>query len=395
LYWRPDLDCEVLEALQALFLDRLACELPEKLAVPILQELDSVSGDEPICRRTRKAKDLEFIYRRNIVVKPVIPKLEIVPDTNLDVTAQLLALNTSAGREEVARQLTLQLSDLFQQIDPEDAIMYWHRRNEDSKVGGLLQGIVLLERALCMWITHTVLQQPTLQERCRLLEFWLDVATRCLRLRNFSGANCIHGGVANSAVGRLKKTILSVVIPSKHQYRALCAFLEGQDNYSDYRQALTLVEPTLPMIAPLIRDVTSTMDVVPTTIGYVDNCNGQPLINFNPYRVISKTVRAMESCLIPYGFPKNEAFQAWIRNNLADFSPNRELQINDDFHLRSAELEVREPLLVHLKDPWLWAMTGTLEGVYTFHELTDTRLGPPPQPTKKSSPAFLSSFKRS
>lgn len=39
-----------------------------------------------------------------------------------------------------------------------------------------------------------------------------------------------------------------VGVPSKRQYEALETFLGGRDNYGDYRQALTLVEPTVPMI---------------------------------------------------------------------------------------------------------------------------------------------------
>jgi son of sevenless-like protein len=177
LYWKPDMDCEILEALQTFTLERLVHELPEGLARHILQGLDSVSGDEPMCRRTRKAKDLEFAYNQSIVVAPPSgPNFEITIEADLDVTGQLLKLNTPAGREEVARQLTVKVSDQFQQVDPEDAVMYWHR-NQDSEAGRMLQQIVLCERALCLWITHSVLQQSSLRERCRLLEFWLDVAT--------------------------------------------------------------------------------------------------------------------------------------------------------------------------------------------------------------------------
>lgn len=370
LYWRPDMDHEVLEALQAFTVERLVCELPEGLAGHILQGLDSVGGDEPICRRTRKAKDLEFVYDRSMVVAPPpCPTFEIIIDADLDVTAQLLKFNTPAGREEVARQITVELSDQFQQVDPEDAVMYWHR-NQDSEAGRTLQQIVISERALCLWTTYTVLQQSSVRERCRLLEFWLDVATRCLRLRNFSGANCIYGGVSNSAIGRMKKTILDVSIPSKHQYGALQTFLEGRDNYSDYRQALTLVEPTVPMIAPLIRDVTSAMDVVPTAIGCTDECEEKNLINFNSYRITSKTVRAMESCLIPYKFSKDDAFQAWIRVRLAEFPPERELEIHNSFYNQSLVLEAKEPLLIQLKEPWSYIMTGSLDGVYTLHSLS-------------------------
>jgi hypothetical protein len=177
MYWKPGVDGEVLEALQAFTLNRLVHELPEGLASHILQGLDSIAGDEPMCRRTRKAKDLEFIYNHSVVVTPP-PGLqfEITIEVDRDVTVQLLKFNTPAGREEVARQLTVKISEQFQQVDPEDAVMYWHR-NQESEAGRTLQQIVLFERALCLWITHTVLQQSSLRERCRLLEFWLDVAT--------------------------------------------------------------------------------------------------------------------------------------------------------------------------------------------------------------------------
>jgi hypothetical protein len=126
----------------------------------------------------RKAKDLEFAYHQSMVVAAPASSSNsgITIRVDLDLTAQLLQLNTPAGREEVARQLTIKFSDQFQQVDPEDAVMHWHR-NQDSEASQTLRQIVLSERALCLWITHTVLEQSSLGERCRILEFWLDVAT--------------------------------------------------------------------------------------------------------------------------------------------------------------------------------------------------------------------------
>jgi RasGEF N-terminal motif/RasGEF domain len=187
LYWKSEMDHEVLEPLQKFALERLAQELPQGLAGHILQGLDVVNGDEPFCRRTRKAKDLEFVYHKSTAkALPPAPNFEFTLELDLDATAQLLKFDTPAGREEVARQLTVKFSDLFQQVDPEDAVVYWHYHgsqdpasNSDprSEVGRMLQQIVQSECALCMWITYTVLQLSTLQDRCRLLEFWLDVAT--------------------------------------------------------------------------------------------------------------------------------------------------------------------------------------------------------------------------
>jgi len=42
----------------------------------------------------------------------------------------------------------------------------------------------------------------------------------------------------------------------------------------------------------------------------------------------------MESCLIPYTFPKNDAFQAWIEDHLAGFPRDRESEIHESFYLQ-------------------------------------------------------------
>ena len=91
------------------------------------------------------------------------------------------------------------------------------------------------------------------------------------------------------------------------------------------------------------------MDVVPTVIGCTDDSEDRSLVNFNSYRIISKTVRgqrisllasqhllklvlAMESCLIPYRFSKHDTFQAWLGVRLAEFPLDREHDILDGFY---------------------------------------------------------------
>lgn len=223
LYWKPEVDFEVLEPLQAFALDRLVQELPEGMVTHILEGLDSVGGEEPICRRTQKAKDLEFIFQQTVGDVPPTPQFDLT-SVMMGSTFQLIAFNTPAGRQEFARQLTANLSGRFQQVDPEDAVLHWHR-NDESDVGKILREIISLERSLCAWVTETVLDRSTQQERCEILEFWLDIASvcrphlphdilfdhftqRCLRLRNFSSTNCIWGGVSHGAIYRMKQTIL-------------------------------------------------------------------------------------------------------------------------------------------------------------------------------------------
>ena len=175
LYWRPDSDSEVLETLQTFALEHLVRELPEGLSTQILGCLDSLWVDEPISPRARKASDLLFIYNR-VASAPLVPtEFTISIDPDMDHTSQLLTFNTSKGREEFARQLTIQLASRFQEVDPEDVIKVW-QTNEDSEAGRLLQDIRHVERALCSWVTSTVVDPGPPAQRARLLEFWLDIS---------------------------------------------------------------------------------------------------------------------------------------------------------------------------------------------------------------------------
>ncbi|KAF8073724.1 ras guanine nucleotide exchange factor domain-containing protein [Lyophyllum atratum] len=397
LYWKPEVDVQVLETLQAFTLDRLVHELPEGLVKVILEGLDLVWGENPLCRRSRKAFDMDYIYHYGGVVPVAQTGFTITIDATLQTGSQLLAFDCPAGREELAHQLTLRVSEQFQQIDPEDAIKYWHLKDHKTRkgevegweVGKILKAIIEFERALCSWVTFSVLDECDAKRRRDMLEFWLDISARCIRLRNFSGAHCILGGLSNGSITRLKRTVLTVSASSKQQFRALQTFFGGQDNYAGYREILSSVEPTVPMIAPLIRDVISALDVVPTSVGSTDDSKDKNLINLCSYRIVTKTVQAMESCLIPYKLTRSEVFHTWLDTVLPGFPSNQENDLNDKFYDQSKKLELKDESLSHL-DPWLYTVTGMLGAKYTLHKLP-----PPPScqaPTKRKN--HLASFLR-
>lgn len=398
LYWKPDADAQVLETLQEFTLDRLVHELPEGMVKHILEGLDLVWGDNPLCRRSRKAYDLEFIYHHGGVASLAATNFPVMIDTSLETGTQVLSFDTPAGREEFARQLTVRVSEQFQKIDPEDAIKYWHLKEhetrkhevEDWEVGKILKGIIEFERALCSWVTFSVLDEFQATKRREMLEFWLDISARCMRLRNFSGAHCILGGLSNGSITRLKHTVLTVNSQSKQQFRALQNFFGGQDNYAGYREILSSVEPTVPMIAPLIRDVVSALDVVPTSVGSTDDSKDKTLVNLCSYRIVAKTVRAMESCLIPYKLSKSDVFHAWLDSVLAGFPSDLEGQMHDKFYDQGKKLEVKDESLSHV-EPWLYTVNGTLGGKYTLRYLP---LPPSSQALKKNKNRLPSLLRR-
>ncbi|KAG5729612.1 hypothetical protein E4T56_gene8622, partial [Termitomyces sp. T112] len=176
--------------------------------------------------------------------------------------------------------------------------------------------------------------------------------------------------LSNGSITRLKHTVLDVNLSSKQQFRVLQKFFNAHDNYASYREVLYSVEPTVPILALLIRDVVSALSVVPTSIQTDDHSlKSKNMINLCSYRVVLKTVRAMESCLIPYELTKSDDFCVWVEPILERFPSCAEAQLYDNFYVQSKEVEAKDEDLKHIHDPWNFIVRGELVDAYTLHEL--------------------------
>ncbi|KAG6897648.1 hypothetical protein C0992_012627 [Termitomyces sp. T32_za158] len=343
LYWKSDVDNEVLPDLQYFVIHHLVFVIPPGLGDAVLEALDLVDGDSPFCRRSRKAHDLNFVYKHGgrVDIPPNDFTIKIYPD---HLTGkQILSFDSPSGREEFARQLTIYISEKFRQVDPEDAIQYWHLKEQKSstvttmEVGQILRAIIEFERALCSWVTFSILDEISRTNRRTFIEFWLDISA-------------------------------SVNLSSKQQFRVLQRFFDGHDNYANYREVLSSVEPTVPMLAPLIRDVVSVLNVVAASIE-TDEKSRHKLINFRSYRVVLKTVRAMESWLIPYELRNSDDFHVWLETVLQRFPSLAEADLHNNFYVQSKQVEAKDGALNHIRDPWNYIVRGELADKYTLHEL--------------------------
>lgn len=182
LYWKPDVDNEVLPDLKQFVIHHLVLVIPPGLGDAVLEALDLVDGDSTFCRRSRKAHDLNFVYNHGgrTEIPPNDFTLKINPEH--PIGKQILTFDSPSGREEFARQLTICVSEKFRQVDPEDAIKYWHLKEQKSsganamEVGRILREIIEIERALCSWVTFSILDEISRSDRRIFIEFWLDVS---------------------------------------------------------------------------------------------------------------------------------------------------------------------------------------------------------------------------
>lgn len=88
----------------------------------------------------------------------------------------VLHFHSPNGREQLARQLCHAGSELFRQIDPEDAVRYW-KDGRNKAVGDKIKLLVSFENALAYWVARVTIGKPTARSRAEVMEFFIDVAS--------------------------------------------------------------------------------------------------------------------------------------------------------------------------------------------------------------------------
>ncbi|KAJ6613270.1 ras guanine nucleotide exchange factor domain-containing protein [Mycena sp. CBHHK59/15] len=219
-YWRPAQDAAVLPSLRAFAEYRLASGgVPASLAQRVLAGIECAAADQHGVRRHLAWETAGRADRHRTLLQA---PFAIVLRAEDDYAMNLTVFETAPGRERLAAQITARAAGLFSKIDPEE----WYASG-------------VLEETTLFWVAQSILVLQSREERAAMIEFWLDMATICVRLRNFSSASAIFGGLVYSPVERLSLTILDIAIPSKEQYRKLNEMFAATNNFANYRRALS------------------------------------------------------------------------------------------------------------------------------------------------------------
>ncbi|KAJ7672760.1 ras guanine nucleotide exchange factor domain-containing protein [Mycena rosella] len=380
-YWRAAQDAWVLPQLRNFVTTRFAyAQLDEEFIDRFIAATERAEQDEHISRLQRAMK----VERQG--APPVVPRFEIALCPDDDYTLNIWVFETAAGRERFAGQVTDLAHGLFRTIDPEEAVARW--------VNGkpIFFDLQKFEEELLFWVAQSILSLKNREERVAMIEFWLDVATICVRLRNFSSASSIFGGLVFSPVERLSLTILDVAIPSKDQYRKLDAIFGGTNNYAVYRRALAENDmPAVPLMSVLHKDVISANEISGPVGLTSDPDAAKTLIHFSAFRMLKKTICTMEACLVQYNIDPVPVIQDWIRNQLAVLPHAEHRALSQQMDELSRQLEARAPPPIQKGLTWLQTVTGSVEsGVFTLKTLPDPGAAPPaPKLRKNKSIATL------
>ncbi|KAJ7935706.1 ras guanine nucleotide exchange factor domain-containing protein [Mycena leptocephala] len=348
-YWRPAEDGCVLARLRTFVVKRFkTADLVQGITTLVLNAIDRGAQEEhtspgPLNLVLRPQDD----YRLNIAV-----------------------FETTNGRERFAGQITALAHKHFRTLDPEAAVARWVTSEPT------FFEIQKLEEAMLIWVAQSIVELPNREERVAMIEFWLDVATICVSLRNFSSASAIFGGLVFSPVERLSLTILDLAIPSKEQYRQLNKIFDGANNYAVYRRVLTAnTYPAVPLIFVLRKDVISTNEISGPVALTNDPGAEKTLINFSAFRMLKKTI-CSELGLIPstYGILilSVAMIQDWIDKQLAVLPREEHETLIKRMESMSDQLEGRAPHPIKKGETWLQTVKGCIATrEFTLHTLPD------------------------
>ncbi|GAA5911589.1 hypothetical protein JCM6882_008046 [Rhodosporidiobolus microsporus] len=143
---------------------------------------------------------------------------------------------------ELARQLTIMDSRLFQRITPQECLSKaWPKEfgNEAPNISAMID----MSNAVTRWVTETILAQEDLKKRANIVKHFIAVAERCLSLNNFSTLIHIIAGLNSTPIHRLRRTWEAVSQKAMISLGMLNNVMRPDRNYREYRDILRRAPP--------------------------------------------------------------------------------------------------------------------------------------------------------
>ncbi|KAF4590012.1 hypothetical protein EYR40_009594 [Pleurotus pulmonarius] len=322
-YWRPETDRVLLRQIMNFASRDIAEAIPDLLLVWGLAQAVWHIHDKKHYRGIKLESPLEVPAETTLPA----PTSFCVWGGRGDRIRMRTVLETENGREEFVRQITIKASKMFAAINPSDAIRYWKRKG-GTRVPGLghvrhrIEAFKTFERGVTAAVVSSILESGNPVERTIMLEYWLDVASRCVNWRNYCVANCISSAIQTASVLRLKITIALACEESKKQYHRLVALFDGASNFASHRATIAAEKkPAVPPMFHFEHDVSAIRGITKTS---VDNDGRKTVsINFVPVRAIMKVLASMEEYRIDYCLHSDENFQDWLKGSIDTLEINR------------------------------------------------------------------------
>ncbi|GAA5880559.1 hypothetical protein JCM3774_002009 [Rhodotorula dairenensis] len=186
---------------------------------------------------------------------------------------------------ELARQLTIMDSRLFQRITAQECLSKaWPKQfaTDAPNVSAMIE----MSNAVTRWVTESILAQDDLKKRVAVVKHFVAVAERCLALNNFSTLIHILAGLNSTPIHRLRRTWEIVNQKTMMTLAMLNHVMKPDKNYKEYRDVLRKsAPPCVPFLGVYLTDWTFIGD------GNPDILRERPhQINFNKRQKASELI---------------------------------------------------------------------------------------------------------
>ncbi|KAG6377039.1 ras guanine nucleotide exchange factor domain-containing protein [Boletus reticuloceps] len=310
LHWRAE-DAEILNPLTQFAFSRLAQDIPRDASSKLISSLHQRACDGDKSKGLRMEKTIaraEAKHRQEMLSSTWEPREK---------------KSMMSRHAMLALQMTLLLWEKYRAFEPEVAVRYLMTRSGDdhsptTEIARKVANFMAYERAVHRFVMDSIGSAESVQLRIELTEFFLELASKCHELRNYS-ASCLI------ALACDRPTVLPFITklklsPAHERMKATLKDFYTRENQhmAGYKQALqSCCCPALPGMMLFIREVARGCGSGP--YDQHPNVPESRLINLKRYRPITWAVRAMEKCHAPFKIQRVDYICDWLEHVLSEY----------------------------------------------------------------------------
>ncbi|KAL1916088.1 uncharacterized protein VTP21DRAFT_6092 [Calcarisporiella thermophila] len=233
---------------------------------------------------------------------------------------------------EVARQLTLMDSRLYNKIRPVECLDKAWSNGESGDVAPNVRALIEQSNQITGWVAECILMQVEIKKRAAYIKHFVSIAEKCSSLNNFNTCMAIVAALDSSAIFRLRRTWDLVNQKTQQTLNHLKKLINSAKNFAEYREVLRLaVAPCVPFLGVYLTDLTFITDGNPNSLKPAN------LINFSKRAKTAEVIREIQRYqLMSYNLAAVPELQQFLRGWLQSSRPVEEL------YPLSLELEPRE-----------------------------------------------------
>ncbi|KAF7346094.1 hypothetical protein MSAN_01835800 [Mycena sanguinolenta] len=254
---------------------------------------------------------------KKVAVSQGVPPSPLVPKSSKKL--KLLDIEPL----ELARQLTINDSRLYQRIRPSDCLQrIWDQGtvNIDN-----ITAFTQTSSKISLWVVESILEKEDWRRRAGIVEQFISVADHCRTLNNFSSLAAITAGLDALPIRRLTRTWAQVSPRFMAQLDVCKMVISSSKGFLNYRKML---KSAIPPCVPWIGIFLSTLQYIAD--GFSDNLpprktkedagSGFDLVNFKKRQEASEVIHEIRRWQAPFNLHVIPSVQAYIEDCLNSVS---------------------------------------------------------------------------